>query len=99
MEELAFSRNNRGGHKIASNAVAWRDLREWLALVETSGGLRRICAAVDPVEELAAITFMAGRTLEATALLFDHLSGDGFGTRVLTNMLGASKEQIGRAHV
>src|SRR5215472_15240252 len=93
MEELAFSRNNRGGHKIASNAVAWRDLREWLALVETSGGLRRISATVDPVEELAAITFLAGRTLEAPALLFDNLSGDGFGTRVLSNMLGASKER------
>src|SRR5215469_2914822 len=97
MEELAFSRNNRGGHKIASNAVAWRDLREWLALVETSGGLRRISAAVDSVEELAAITFLAGRTLEAPALLFDNLSGDGFGTRVLSNMLGASKERYGLA--
>jgi len=93
MEEFAFSRRDRSGHKIATNAVAWRDLRDWLALVEASGGLRRISATVDPVEELAAITFLAGRTVGAPALLFDRLCGDEFGTRVLSNMLGASKER------
>ena len=93
MEEFALSRHDRSGHEIATNAVPWRDLRDWLALVEASGGLRRISATVDPVEELAAITFLAGRTVEAPALLFDRLCGDEFGTRVLSNMLGASKER------
>src|SRR2546427_9169836 len=97
MEEFAFSRNDRSGHRIAGNAVAWRDLREWLALVEASGWLRRISTTVDPIEELAAITFLAGRTNEAPALLFDRLSGDDFGTRVLSNMLGASKERYALA--
>src|SRR6266481_3215429 len=93
MEEFAFSRNDRSRHETAGNAVAWRDLREWLALVEASGWLRRISTTVDPIEELAAITFLAGRTFEAPALLFERLSGDEFGTRVLSNMLGASKER------
>jgi UbiD family decarboxylase len=97
MEEFAFSRHDLSGHKIATNAVAWRDLRDWLALVEASGGLRRIGATVDPVEELAAIAFLAGRTVEAPALLFDRLCGDEFGMRVLTNMLGASKERYALA--
>ena len=97
MEQIAFSRNDRSGHNIPGKAVAWRDLREWLALVEASGGLRRIGATVDPVEELAAITFLAGRTIEAPALLFDRLSGDAFGMRVLSNMLGASKERYALA--
>ncbi len=97
MEQIAFSRNDRSRHKIPGQAVAWRDLREWLALVEASGGLRRIGATVDPDEELAAITFLAGRTIEAPALLFDRLSGDKFGTRVLSNMLGASKERYALA--
>ena len=97
MEEFALSRHDRSGHKIATNAVPWRDLRDWLALVEASGGLRRISATVDPVEELAAITFLAGRTVEAPALLFDRLCGDEFGMRVLSNMLGASKERYALA--
>src|SRR5258708_35305267 len=97
MEESGFPRHDLGGGKIATNAVAWRDLRDWLALVDAAGGLRRISATVDPVEELAAITFLAGRTIEAPALLFDHLSGDEFGMRVLSNMLGASKERYALA--
>jgi UbiD family decarboxylase len=97
MEEFAFSRHDLGGRKIATNAVAWRDLRDWLALVDAAGGLRRISATVDPVEELAAITFLAGRTVEAPALLFDRLCGDEFGIRVLSNMLGASKERYALA--
>ena len=97
MEEFAFSRGDRGVQKAADKAVVWRDLREWLALVEAAGGLRRIETVVDPVEELAAITFLAGRTPEAPALMFDRLAGDHFGMRVLSNMLGASKERYALA--
>ena len=53
--------------------VAWRDLREWLSLVEANGLLKRIEAPVDPDEELAAITFMATRREDAPALLFNNL--------------------------
>jgi UbiD family decarboxylase len=97
MEEFAFTRTSRGTPSTDTQAVGWRDLREWLALVEAAGGLRRIGATVDPVEELAAITFLAGRTAEAPALLFDHLAGDRFGMRILSNMLGASKERYALA--
>jgi 4-hydroxy-3-polyprenylbenzoate decarboxylase len=74
--------------------VAWSDLRGWLSLVETAAGqIKHIDAPVDPNEELAAITFMAGRTPAAPALLFNNLVGNHSDARVLANMLGASKER------
>jgi len=74
--------------------VAWSDLRGWLRLVETAAGqIKHIDAPVDPNEELAAITFMAGRTPAAPALLFNNLVGNHSDARVLANMLGASKER------
>ena len=57
----------------------WRDLREWLALVDADGQLKRVTAPVDPDEELSAIAFMATRREDAPALLFDNLTGDEFG--------------------
>ena len=80
-----------------SAAVGWRDLREWLALVEANGHLQRISRPVDPDEEMAAITFMATRREDAPALLFDNLAGDRSGASVLSNMLGASKERYALA--
>ncbi len=97
MEEFAFTRSHRSSVDPDSQAVAWRDLREWLALIEASGQLKRIGVTVDPVEELSAITFLAGRTAETPALLFERLAGDGFGMKVLSNMLGASKERYALA--
>ena len=35
--------------------VSWRDLREWIALLEQNGELQRIGKVVDADEELAAI--------------------------------------------
>ena len=75
----------------------WADLREWLALIERHGHLKRVAGEVDPEEELAAITFMATRSQGAPALLFERLKGDRSGARVLTNMLGASKERFALA--
>jgi 4-hydroxy-3-polyprenylbenzoate decarboxylase len=77
--------------------VGWRDLREWLALIERNGLLKRITAPVDPDEELAAITFMATRREDAPALLFEKPLGDRSGTRILANMLGASRERYALA--
>jgi UbiD family decarboxylase len=76
--------------------VGWRDLREWLALIDASGRLLRIDQPVDPEEELAAITFMATRRENAPALLFEVLGGRT-GARVLANMLGSSKERYALA--
>lgn len=77
------------------SAVAWSDLRDWLALVEKNDALRRVTASVDADEELAAITFLAARQDNAPALLFENVKDHDTGARILTNMLGASKERYG----
>lgn len=75
----------------------WRDLREWIALIERKGALRRIDKPVNADEELAAITYMATRGEKAPALLFESIVGDISGSSVLANMLGASKERYALA--
>ena len=77
--------------------VGWRDLREWLALIERNGQLQRIGKPVDADEELAAITYMATRRENAPALLFENIAGDRSGSSVLANMLGSSKERYALA--
>ena len=76
---------------------SWRDLREWIALIERNGELQRIGKPVDADEELAAITYMATRTEKTSALLFENITGDRSGSRVLANMLGSSKERYALA--
>ena len=73
--------------------VGWRDLRDWLSLIEAHGLLQRINCPVDPDEEVAAITFMATRREDTPALLFENPLGGQTGAKVLTNMLGSSKER------
>ena len=80
-----------------SGAGAWRDLREWLALVDRHKLLKRIDREVDPVEELAAITFLAARGGEAPALLFENLKDNRSDARILSNILGSSKERYALA--
>lgn len=80
-----------------SDPAPWRDLRDWLALIEQHGELHRIDTLVDPAEELAAVTFMATRQLGAKALLFEQFDDNPFGARVLANMLGSSKERYALA--
>ena len=73
--------------------AAWRDLREWIDLAERHGNVHRISAAVDPNEELSAITYMRTQDETAPAILFENLHDNPLGARVLTNMLGNSKER------
>ena len=72
----------------------WRDLREWLAVVEKHGELQRIKAAVDPDEEIGAVTYMGSREVPSPAFMFERFSGassaNPYGARVLTNVLGSS---------
>src|SRR5262249_33616471 len=77
--------------------VAWNDLREWIALVEANGLLKRIEKPVDADEELAAIAYLATRREDAPALLFDEITGDRTGASILANMLGSSKERYALA--
>jgi 4-hydroxy-3-polyprenylbenzoate decarboxylase len=89
MEELGFSQKASGPDQ-SSHQVAWKDLREWIGLIDKRGLLKRIHAPVDLDEELSAITFMATRSETAPALLFENLGGGEPGMSVLANMLGAS---------
>jgi UbiD family decarboxylase len=95
MEDVFFGRPEAIASATGIKPAAWRDLRDWLRLVEQAGQLKQIDAPVDPEEELAAITFMAGRTQDTPALLFTNLVGNNSSdARILSNMLGASKERF-----
>ena len=72
----------------------WTDLRSWLLAVEQAGSLVRIKAEVEPNEEVAAITYMATRRRQSPAFLFERFPRNPLNARVLTNMLGASKERF-----
>ena len=65
-------------------AEKWRDLREWIALIEQNGALKRIREPVDADEELSAITYMATRGENAPALLFEN----NYGRRVRVERAG-----------
>lgn len=97
MEEQSGIGPAAAAEDVSSHTVAWRDLREWLDLVERHGELKRIGAEIDPDEELAALTFMATRAGTAPALLFENLKGSRSDARVLSNMLGSSKERYALA--
>jgi UbiD family decarboxylase len=75
----------------------WRDLREWIELLKQHGQLHTIDATVEPIEELAAVTYMATRRLGAPALFFEQFRDNPLGARVLANMLGSSKERYALA--
>jgi UbiD family decarboxylase len=81
----------------AKKASTWRDLREWLALLQAHGQLKLIDAPVDLDEELSAVTYVAAQQETSPALLFRNIAGDRLGASVLTNMLGASKERYALA--
>src|ERR1700735_1460807 len=87
--DIAYGRTTEGNTPEHAG-VAWRDLREWLALVDRSGELKQIDARGDPNEELGAITFLAARQENAQALLFNNLGENPLEARILSNMLGAS---------
>jgi UbiD family decarboxylase len=97
MDERISDRSAVDVTTTSGRQTQWRDLREWLALIERDGLLKRIDKPVDADEELAAITFMATRREDAPALLFTNLAGDRSGSGVLANMLGASKERYALA--
>ncbi len=77
--------------------MAFMDLREWIAILEKDGELRRITAEVDWDREIGAI---ARRVLERTgpALLFESIKGyrRGRSTRLFTNAFG-TRERLALA--
>ena len=90
MEQMSVAQKPDAASGLSDRPPAWRDLREWIELVEKQGLLARIGAQVDKHEELAAVTLMAAQTEGAPALLFENIKGDELGARVLSNMLGSS---------
>ena len=97
VENLAIAPAAIRGAAEPSVRPRWRDLREWLTLVEAYGSLRRIDAEVDPEEELSAITWMTTRNPTEPALLFERFAHNPLNTRVLINILGASKQRYALA--
>src|SRR6201996_810181 len=64
----------------------YKDLREFIALVERLGVLRRIMNA-DPQFEIGGITEVAAGMAECPALLFDDIKGHKRGFRIFTNAM------------
>ena len=83
--------------QIGFNQRGPRDLREWMDIVEADGELHRITVPINAEEELAATTYMVARDENAPALLFENIEGDTSGTRILSNMLGASNRRFALA--
>ena len=62
----------------------YKDLREFIALVDDLGGLRRINGA-NPRFEIGGITEIAAGMPDCPALLFDDIKGHQHGFRIFTN--------------
>jgi UbiD family decarboxylase len=96
MEAEAADRSKPSPRQRES-ALPWRDLRGWIAQIEQHGELARIAASVDPDEEIGAVTLLASRQDKSPALIFESLQDDTTGSRILINMLGASRERYALA--
>lgn len=77
-----------------NSAPKWHDLRTWLDLVQQHGQLHTIDQEVDPDQELSAITLLGASRLGSSAFLFRRMMGDTTSSRILSNMLGSSKERF-----
>ena len=70
----------------------WRDLREWLARVESLGELKRVTGA-NSEEDIGAITEMLDHNGESPCVLFDEIPNFKPGYRVLANSIGSRVRQ------
>ena len=66
--------------------MANKDLRDWLAAIETNGELKIIKGA-EPKEEIGGIIDLYQRKMGNRAVLFDEVPGFPKGFRVLANIL------------
>src|SRR5580658_7703045 len=94
MEQVGFSpkpvpENGRSAGSQSQQTVPWKDLRDWVDLIERHGLLKRISAPVDLDEELSAITCMGTRAGTAPALAVENAAG-ARGATVPANILGAA---------
>jgi UbiD family decarboxylase len=70
----------------------WRDLREWLELVDDIGELAHIKGATSE-EDIGAVTQMLEQEEGTSAALFDDIPGFEHGYRVLSNGMGTRARQ------
>src|SRR5439155_1421340 len=70
--------------------MAIQDLRDWIALMDCAGGLRKGRGADSDVE-LGVIVDQYQRRMELPALLFDEIKGYPKGFRVLANTFTSSR--------
>ncbi|HZA56314.1 MAG TPA: UbiD family decarboxylase [Candidatus Udaeobacter sp.] len=70
----------------------WRDLRDWLELVDALGELKQVRGA-NSEEDIGAITEMLDHAEESPCVLFDEIPNYKPGYRVLVNGMGSRKRQ------
>jgi UbiD family decarboxylase len=70
----------------------WRDLREWLDVVDTLGELKRVQGA-NSEADIGAVTEMLDHTEDSPCVLFDEIPNFEQGYRVLVNSMGSRKRQ------
>jgi UbiD family decarboxylase len=70
----------------------WRDLREWLNVVDSFGELKRVQGA-NSEEDIGAITEMLDHNEESPCVLFDEIPNFKPGYRVLVNGIGSRLRQ------
>ena len=73
-----------------------KSLGEWLAKVEEMGELTKISAEVDPELEMSTITYLNGKEIGGSTLLFENVKGHP-GQRVLFNPFGSSYKRLALA--
>lgn len=74
-----------------------RDLRDWLAEVETLGEVAHVTGEVDPRLEMSALTYLNGLNPVQPTLLFENLKGHAGDVRVLFNPIGSSMTRLSLA--
>jgi 4-hydroxy-3-polyprenylbenzoate decarboxylase len=78
--------------KASGTRARWRDLREWLSLVDRIGELRVIRGASSEAD-VGAVTEMLDHTEHSPCVLFDGIPGFRDGYRVAVNTQGTIRRQ------
>src|SRR5438094_8285201 len=92
----AASRIGRSLNRLEGNEMAVQDLRDWIALMESAGELRKV-QGDDSDVELGVIVDQFQRRMELPAVMIDEIKGYPKGFRALTNSL-TSTQRITSAH-
>src|SRR5512132_3721458 len=78
--------------KAQAAGPQWRDLRDWLELVDAFGELKHVRGASSE-EDIGAITERLDHNEERTCVLFDGVPNFKPGYRVLANSMGSRVRQ------